>query len=110
MRAWIEPRPALGRSGKHHSATGLKLPSVPSRSKTTGTDIEKAGVELEVAGADRARNPWEGHQIVERKPDRFMLANILSVFRRRLHGARPRRFCDAHPLANKVGNFPRRAI
>src|SRR6516225_5232806 len=34
MRAWIEPRPALGRSGKHHSATGLKLPSVPSRSKT----------------------------------------------------------------------------
>ena len=33
--------------------------------QNTGADIEKAAVKLKRPGADRARDPWESHQIFE---------------------------------------------
>ena len=39
-----------------------------------------------------------------------MLANVLSLLRRRSHGARPRRFGDTHPLADEVRHLGRRAV
>src|SRR5262249_39358485 len=89
---------------------GFKIAVSAELLQNTGTDIEKAAVELKIAGINSAGNPREGHQIVKRKPNRFMLANILSMFRRRLHGARSCRLGDTHPLANEVGKLRRWTI
>src|SRR5438105_314213 len=51
--------------------------------QNAGTDIEKTPVEHKLPGADRACDPREGHQIVERKPDRLVLANLLLALDRR---------------------------
>src|SRR5580704_14289673 len=75
-----------------------------------GADVEEAAVERDMTGFDRILDPRKRHQVVERQADRFVLANILALLRRRLHGAAPRRLGDAHPLTDEVRSLDRRAI
>src|ERR1700722_1163754 len=75
-----------------------------------GADVEEAAVERDMAGVDRILDPWKRHQVIERQTDRLVLANVLAQLGRRLHGALPRRFGDAHPLADEIRSLDRRGV
>jgi hypothetical protein len=58
-----------GRNLKTSIGNGAKNTVAAESLQNTGADIEKTAVKLKRPGADRARDPWESHQIFERKPD-----------------------------------------
>src|SRR5262249_39474353 len=89
VRDWLRRK-----RGKVSVENRVKNAVAAEQLQNTRADIKEASVQLQFPGADRACDPWKGHQIGERKVDRFMLANILSLFHRRRHGPSPRRLCD----------------
>src|SRR3984885_13406409 len=59
---------------------------------------------------NRRLDPRKRHEIVERKPDRFMLAKIVTLVRRGPHRPPPRRLGDLDPLTDKIRYLIRRAL
>src|SRR6185437_9829334 len=75
-----------------------------------GAYAEEAAVQRGLPGFDRAPDPRKGHQVRKRKPHCLMLAKVMTLFRGQKHGALPRRLGDAHPLADEIRQFRRRAL